>query len=108
MKREETNSYVADVFRNRLKVLGISMYKFLNTAAAEYANKPTLARILRGVGNTQFDTVVRYAEWLGLEVVIRPKETIPMTLERLNIREKIRGRKKKQLDETRDKKWKSK
>lgn len=64
--------YVAAVFKDRLKKLGISQYKFLNTYA-DLAGRPTLTRIMHAHGGTNIKTLAHYADLLGLEIVIRPK-----------------------------------
>ena len=65
--------YVAEKFKERLNELGISQYKFVNTYA-DLTNRPTLQRIMRGVGGSSIDTVAHYADLLGLELIIRKKE----------------------------------
>lgn len=65
--------YVAKVFNERIRELGMSKYFFLNKYA-DLANRPTLTRILRGNGGTNIATIAHYAELLGLEIVIRPKK----------------------------------
>ena len=65
--------YVAEKFNERLKELGMSRYKFINTYA-DYTNHPTLTRMLRGIGGTNIETIAHYAELLGLEIIIRKKE----------------------------------
>ena len=65
--------YVASVFKARLKELGLSQYRFVNERT-EYANRPTLTRILRGDGSSSISTIAHYADMLGMEIIIRPKE----------------------------------
>lgn len=65
--------YVAQVFKERLKELGLSQYRFINDNV-EFANRPTLTRILRGDGGSNIATVAHYADMLGLEIIIRPKQ----------------------------------
>lgn len=65
--------YVAQAFKERLKEIGMSQYKFINEHT-ESANRPTLTRILRGDGGSNIATVAHYADMLGLEIIIRPKQ----------------------------------
>lgn len=66
--------YVAQTFNKRLKELGLSKFRFINENN-EFSNRPTLTRILRGDGGSNITTVAHYAEMLGLEIIIRPKQT---------------------------------
>lgn len=66
--------YVAKVFKERLKEMGLSQNRFVNTHV-EFANRPTLTRILRGDGGSNIATVAHYADMLGLEIIIRKKQT---------------------------------
>lgn len=85
MKRKvNANQFIAEAFKNRMKDLGISQYKFVHSRKTD-ANRPTLVRLLRGEGSTQFDTVASYADWLGLEIVFQPKESCEDTLKKLGL-----------------------
>lgn len=65
--------YVANVFKDRLQELGLSQYKFIGSA--EHTNQPTLTRMLKARGSTNIKTLAHYAEKLGLEIIIRPKQS---------------------------------
>lgn len=67
------HKYVSRVFKSRLKELGISANRFIYDNA-DYANRPTLQRILAGRGSSNINTVAHYAGLLGLEFVLRDKE----------------------------------
>lgn len=65
--------YVSRVFKERLKQKGMSQYRFINEHA-EAANRGTLRNILRGSYATNITTLAHYADLLGLDIIIRPKE----------------------------------
>lgn len=66
--------YVAKAFKKRLKEKGLSQYRFVNEHT-ECTNRPTLMNILRGANGTNISTLAHYADLLGLEIIIRPKQT---------------------------------
>lgn len=70
--QNDFSRYVAETFNHRLKELGLSKNRFVNTHI-EFTNRPTLMRILRGEGGANINTVAHYADLLGLEIIIRPK-----------------------------------
>lgn len=67
--------YVAQTFKDRIKELGLSQNRFVNMYA-EFTNRPTLQRILRGEGSASMATVAHYANLLGLEIKFVKKENI--------------------------------
>lgn len=72
--KNDTARYVADVFKRRLRELGLSQTRFVSEYA-EFTNRPTLYRILRANGSTSLSTVAHYANLLGLEIKIVKKES---------------------------------
>ena len=71
--KNDMAEYVADIFKKRLRELGLSQTRFVSEYA-EFTNRPTLYRILRGHGSTSISTVAHYANLLGLEIKIVKKE----------------------------------
>lgn len=71
--KNDFSKYVAEKFNERLKELGMSRYRFINSNP-DYTNHPTLTRMLQGKGGTYAETVAHYADLLGLEIIIRKKE----------------------------------
>lgn len=68
------NEYVATVFKDRMKELGISGNRFVEENA-DFSTRPTLRRILSGKrGGSNINTIAHYADLLGLELIIRPKQ----------------------------------
>lgn len=65
--------YVAEVFKSRLRELGLTQSRFISEYA-EFTNRPTLYRILHANGSTSMSTVAHYANLLGLEIKIVKKE----------------------------------
>lgn len=65
--------YVADVFKKRLRELGLSQTRFVSEYA-EFTNRPTLSRLLKGYTGTSISTIAHYANLLGLEIKIVKKE----------------------------------
>lgn len=70
--KKDISGYVADVFAKRLEELGLTRYRFLRNNPE--VNQPTLARLLYGRGGTSINTVAYYADLLGMEIRIVPKE----------------------------------
>lgn len=64
---------IAEIFKERLKELGISQYRFINDYA-ETVNRPTLTRVLRGYGSSSISTIAHYADLLGLEIKLVKKD----------------------------------
>lgn len=75
MKKFENGfaKYIAEKFKERLKELGMTQYKFVNSQP-DYTNHPTLRRILKGEGGSNIETIAHYADLLGLELIIRKKQ----------------------------------
>lgn len=70
--KNDAAEYVADVFKKRLRELGLSQTRFISEYA-EFTNRPTLYRILRANAATSISTVAHYANLLGLEIKIVKK-----------------------------------
>lgn len=66
--------YVAEVFCKRFYELNISQQQLLDDTGNKIT-APTLSRILNGCGGTNINNVAAVAEMLGLEIIIRPKQT---------------------------------
>lgn len=81
---QHTNEYVGEQFRKRMEELDISIYRFTENLR-DASSRPTFRRIMKGDGNTRLDSIAYYADLLGLEVIIRPKESVEATRERLGI-----------------------
>ena len=64
--------YAADVFRERLKELGMTKYRFVREFPV--GNQGTLQRILDGVGSTNVQTMAYYLDCVGLELTIQKKK----------------------------------
>lgn len=66
--------YAAEVFCNKMRELDITQTQLL----ANTGNKvsvPTLSRVLNGNGGSNINTISAVADMLGLEIIIRPKQT---------------------------------
>lgn len=72
MIKNDFPKYAADVFRERLKELGMSKYRFVREFPV--GNQGTLQRILDGVGSTNVQTMVYYLDCVGLELTIQKKK----------------------------------
>lgn len=74
MEKQEKNfnNYVARVFSDRLKELGLTKYKFQKDNK-DITSMPTLMNVLNGK-ETKTKTLVDYCDRLGLEIIIRPKK----------------------------------
>lgn len=67
------NKYVAKVFTDRLKELGVSRYR-VQTAHMDTVTRETFARVCRGNGGCNINTLAHYCDILGLEIIIKNKE----------------------------------
>lgn len=66
--------YVAQTFKARMKELGMSQYRFCKENP-NVVKRMTLTRILReDKGGCSFSTFVAYADLLGLEIKLVPKD----------------------------------
>lgn len=72
--KTKSSEYVAKVFNDRLKELGMSRYRFLKIHDGDI-NAPTLRRVFRGDGSTSLSTISHYCDLLGLEIKIIKKES---------------------------------
>lgn len=66
--------YVSDMFCERLEELNISQMDLIESTGNKIS-QPTLSRILRGSAAANINTIATVAEMLGLEIIIRPKQT---------------------------------
>ena len=72
MIKNDFPKYAADVFRERLKELGMTKYRFVREFPV--GNQGTLQRILDGVGSTNGQTMAYYLDCVGLELTIQKKK----------------------------------
>lgn len=66
--------YAAEVFTERLRELGVTLCKFAEDNEGKISY-PTLSRIVNGSGGTSANSLGVVADMLGLEIIIRPKQT---------------------------------
>lgn len=72
MIKNDFPQYAAEIFRERLKELGMSRYRFIREFPV--SNQGTLERILNGMGGTNVQTMAHYCECIGLELIIQKKK----------------------------------
>lgn len=72
MVKNDFPKYAAEVFRERLKELGMTKYRFVRNFPV--GNQGTLQRILDGVGGTNVQTMAYYLDCVGLELTIQKKK----------------------------------
>ena len=66
--------YAGKKIRERMEELGMTQYRFC-TDNNDIATFQTLRNIRRGEGGTNISTLAEYCDRLGLEIIIRPKES---------------------------------
>lgn len=73
MTNEEFQKYIGKTFTDRLNELGLNKNKFA-TKNNLYKEHNTILRVFNGTGGCTMSTILKYAELLDLEIIIRPKE----------------------------------
>lgn len=73
-KNQYFQNYISETIRKRLEEFGLSQYRFLQDNK-NTTNEVTLRNILKGNYSTNIHTIAHYCDLLGLEIVIRPKES---------------------------------
>lgn len=66
--------YVADVFCDRLDELDITQLQLIERTGNKIS-QPSLSRVLKGSSASNINTIATVADMLGLEIIIRPKQT---------------------------------